>query len=434
MKKLTITVVIVIVLLLISAFLFLINDIVISIRLNELRANLLAQDKSERSMDHIGLIATYQINKEIYEKNLSQEKADALEAKVVSLVKSEGGNYPTVNAVKYKILSRPALVFINFNRRIIGKPPLVYYKLPEQYLADLDLAYYYERNFFFSRAIEQYEKVLKNKNIDNTLRASILLHQGYCSALSGFNIRAMHIYSTIIKDYSSENSAVTAAILSRYLEGFKLARERVLASNADPLLMSQDLVALLSYEQALKILEEEEKRAGSGDIASIKYYKARCFTGIGQPDKAVENYLQVIVASPSSQYAKYSNRKLFLIGSRAGGENDIVKLSKQLNNRLNDPVLSGMIQEQEDEPVPAADLNKPEKINIPESLLEKIDKISEIQEKPAKASSYMIINTSDGNTFKGTLIEQNEKEIALQTSIGRINVKREKIINITVKQ
>lgn len=317
---------------------------------------------------------------------------------------------------------------------MIGKPPLAYYKLPEQYLADLDLAYYYERNFFFSRAIEQYEKVLKNKNIDNTLRASILLHQGYCSALSGLNIRAMHIYSTIIKDYSSENSAVTAAILSRYLEGFKLAREKVLASNADPLLMSQDLVALLSYEQALKILEEEEKRAGPGDIARIKYYKARCFTGIGQPDKAVENYLQVIAASPSSQYAKYSNRKLFLIGSRAGGENDIVKLSKQLNNRLNDPVLSGMIQEQEDEPVPAADLNKPEKINIPESLLEKIDKISETQEKPAKASSYMIINTSDGNTFKGTLIEQNEKEIALQTSIGRINVKREKIINITVKQ
>ena len=90
MKKITITAVIVVISLIITAFLFFINDIVISIRLNELQANLLEQDKSESSMDHIGLVATYQINKNIYEKNLSQENADALEAKVMSLVKSEG--------------------------------------------------------------------------------------------------------------------------------------------------------------------------------------------------------------------------------------------------------------------------------------------------------------------------------------------------------
>ena len=300
-------------------------------------------------------------------------------------------------------------------------------------MADLDLAYYYERNFLFSRAIAQYDNTLKNRNIDSSLRASILLHQGYCYALAGSNDKAMYNYSTIINKYGNENSAITAAILSRYLEGFKLARERVLSSKADPILRSQDLVSLLAYEQALKILEDEEVRADPGDIARIRYFKARCFTGIGKPEKAVENYLQVIASSPYSQYAKYSNRKLFLIGSRAGGENNIIKISEQLNNKLKDPVLTEMIQNQKDNPEPAIDVNKLEKINISKNLLEKVEKFTEDKEKSAAISKFYVIQTSDGNTFKGTLIEQNEKEIALQTSIGRINVKRDKITSITVK-
>jgi tetratricopeptide (TPR) repeat protein len=432
-KKINITVVILFISLIITAFLFFINDIVISIRLDELRAKLLEKNQTESSMDHIGLIATYQINKNVFEKKISQEDADALEVKVMSLSKSEEKDSPAVIQAKYKIISQPALLMINFNRNIIGKAPLIYRQSADRYAADLDVAYYYERNFFFSRAISLYDKVLENRNMDSTLKAGILLHQGYCYALAGLNDKAIHNYSTIINKYGNENSAITAAILSRYLEGFKLAREKVLRSNADPILRSQDLVNLLAYGQALKILEEEERRANPGDIPRIKYFKARCFTGIGEPEKAAENYLDVIVSSPSSQYAKYSNRKLFLIGSRAGGENDIIKLSEQLNGRLEDPVLSEMIKNQKDDIKPADKVSNLEKLNISKLFLEKAEKFAEGKEKSAALSKYYIILTSDGNTFKGTLIEQDDKEIALQTSIGRINVKRDKITSITIK-
>jgi tetratricopeptide (TPR) repeat protein len=432
-KKITITVVILVISLIITAFLFFINDIVISIRLDELSAKLLEKNRTESSMDHIGLIATYQINKNIFEKKFSQEDADALELKVMSLSKSEERDSPDVIQTKYKIISQPALLMINFNRNIIGKAPLTYRQSPDQHVADLDVAYYYERNFLFSRAITLYDKVLENRNMDSTLKAGILLHQGYCYALAGLNDKAMHNYTTIINKYGNENSAITAAILSRYLEGFKLAREKVLRSNTDPILRSQDLVNLLAYGQALKILEEEERRASPGDIPRIKYFKARCFTGIGEPEKAAENYLDVIVSSPSSQYARYSNRKLFLIGSRAGGENDIVRLSEQLNSRLEDPVLLEMIKNQKYDTKPADNVTNLEKLNISKLFLEKAGKFAEEKKKSEPVSKYYIILTSDGNTFKGTLIEQDDKEIALQTSIGRINVKRDKITSITIK-
>lgn len=434
MKKINITVVSVFISLIFMAFLFFINDIVISIRLNELNANLLEQDKRESSLDHIGLVATYQIHKDIYEKKLTQENADAIEGKIVSLLKNEERHIPAIHRTKYRIISRPALWIINFNRRVIGKTPLTYHRLPDRNLADLDVAYYYERNFLFNRAIELYEKALKNNAIDSSLKVSILLHQGYCYALAGMNDKAMNNYSTIINKYSQESSAITATILLRYLEGFKLARERVLSSKADPLLRSQELVNLLSYKQALDILEDAKNKAAPADIPRIKYFIARCYTGLGKPEKAAENYLQVIAGSPSSPYARYSNRKLYLVGSRAGGENPITEISKQLNKKLKDPVLSEMIQNQADNSELTDNVEKIKMNNISKDLLDKVSKFTEDNEKSASAGNYLVILTSDGNTFKGNLIEQNEKEIALQTSIGRINVKRNKITRITVKK
>ena len=433
MKKITIIAVAISIAVALTAFFFLVNDVVISIRLNELRENLLEQNRAESNMDHIALIATYRINKNIYEKKISQENADALEARISSLAREDKAAQPAVRSVKYDIISRSALGLINFNRMIIGKPFLKYRRTPSQNFTDLDTAYFYERNYLFNRAIELYDKVLKNVNLDNALRSSVLLHQGYCYALAGLDTKAMNNYSVIINKYVNENSAVTAAILSRYLEGFNVARERVLSSTADPLQRSQDLVNLLAYKQALGILEEEEKKADVSDIPRIKYFKARCLTGMGQPEKAVVNYLQVITSSPSSQYAKYSNRKLFMIGTRAGGNNSITKLSEKLNAKLNDPSLTEMVENQKDNPEQEIEVQNFENIKIPEELLEKTEKLTETSSNSEKISRYMIIQTSDGNTFKGTLIEQSDMEISLQTSIGRINVKRDKITSITAK-
>ena len=433
MKRVNITIITVLITLLITAFLIFINDIVISIRLNELKASLQELDRRESSLDHIGLIATYQLHKNIYEKKITQDNADAIEEKIISILKREGSAANRVATARYTIISRPALWIINFNRKIIGKTPLAYHRSSDENLADLDVAYYYERNFLFTRAIRLYAKALNDANISNTLKASILLHQGYCYALAGMNDKAMNNYSTIINRYGQESSAITATVLSRYLEGFKLAREKVLGNNADPLVRSQDLVNLLAYEQALNILKEAETRAGPGDIPRIKYFIARCFTGLGEPEKAVENYLQVIASSPYSPYARYSNRKLFLIGSRAGKENNIIKIAKQLNDTLRDPVLARMIQTQKEDPEPAEYPPDMGRINIPKELVEKVNTFTRNNTQSVEAGKHLIIQTSDGNTFKGNLIEQNEREVALMTSIGRINVKKDKITSITVK-
>lgn len=417
--------------LLIAGYLIFVNKIVISIRLNELKNYLQETDKNEGGIDHIALIATYEIHKKIYEERMTQDDADTAENQLRSLTLRIMPD-PAESADINSIIALPALYIINLNRKILGKPSVSYQKSNDRQFKVLDEAYYFERNFMFKRAIALYDEALENHTFNSRYRSSIILRQGYCYALTGSHDQAMKNYNTIIRDYSQESSAITASILIRYLEGFTLARERVLIAESDPVLKSRKLVSLLAYEQALKIINEIESKAAASDLPSIQYFKARCYSGLGEPEKAVENYLKVVTSSPGSPYAKYSNRKLYMIGKAAGGDNKIVELSENFNKRLNDPVLAEIIKTGKDsysDDIAGADAIK---VNVPDSLKENVEKFSN-RNTPIK-ETFLVITTSDGNTFKGRLIEKNIDYVALETSIGRIDVKKEKITKVTEQE
>ncbi len=414
--------------LLIAGYLIFVNNIVISIRLNELKTYLQETDKNEGGIDHIALVATYEIHKKIYEERMSQDDADITENNLRTLslqIRTDQAEYGNVNS----IVTLPALYIINFNRRILGKPPVSFKSSNDRQFKELDEAYYFERNFMFKRAIALYDKAIENHTFNSRYISSILLRQGYCYALAGNHDRAMKNYNKIIRDYSQESSAITASILIRYLEGFTLAKEKILIAESDPVLKSRKLVNVLAYEQALRIINDIESKAAPTDLPSIQYFKARCYSGLGEPEKAVENYLKVVTTSPDSPYAKYSNRKLYMIGKSAGGDNKIVELSENINKRLNDPVLTEIIKTGKgfsSEGITGADAIK---VNVPDSLKEKVEKLTSVN--ATIKETFLIIITSDGNTFKGKLIEKNIDYISLETSIGRIDVKRDKITKIT---
>lgn len=417
----------------ITAFLVAINHITLSVRLNEMKNSLQEFDNREGGVDHIGLVATYEIHKKMYEERLAPGQADVMEQRLDSLVLREKEDMRVVPLAE-RMISMPALWVINMNRYVLGKRPLRLGAGEDAVSVDLDVAYYFERNFLFERAIEAYEKVLAKRGLGSAMRAGVLLHQGYCFALSGKNVSAKGNYQTIIRDFSGENSAITATILLSYMEGFARARERILGSGADPLLRSRKLVNLMAYKQALDILEKEEASATQNNLAFIRFSKARCYTGLGRPAKAVETYLAVIMDNPASEYARLSNRKLFTIGSRAGGENEIWRISVRINERLKDPVLTGMIKSQGKFTAVMPDAFRTGDLEIPDKIVRQADVFLSNAEKTPAAARYLVIETSDGNTFKGTVLEETGAHIALDTSIGRINVKKDRISRITEKK
>lgn len=407
------------------AFIFFLNEIIISIRMNELKTYLRDLDFYEAGVDHISLIATYEVNKKIYEERITQDTADSIEHKISSLQINQLRE-PSEN--KYEIFFYPALYIINFNRTVLGKPPVKYASEKEVFFRDLDQAYYYERNYLFKKAISFYNRVLQVNSLNSTLRASILLRRGYCYALSGDDDRAQENYNRVIKEFGHEGSAVTATVLLRYLEGFSQARKRVVSDNADSLVKSRKLVSLLAYERALDILNTASKTASSEDIAQIEYFKARSYRGMGNNEKAVESFLKVITSKPDSVYARYSNRQLYIIGTNLGGSNNIREISKEINLKLKDPIFDQMA-EHPDESLKNVNMGiESIDVVIPEKVAEGLKNIDLKSGKSKEV--YVTIITNDGNRFIGRLLEKSGSHISIQTSIGRVDVSRDKIVEV----
>jgi tetratricopeptide (TPR) repeat protein len=416
-----------------AAIVMVINDVMISIRIDELREILQEQNRRDEGLNHIGLVSTYEINKKLFENRISQEGADALESRIDAVTSFKRSGVSPLSTERF--LCQPVLALININRFILGKSPLSCHRTGFQALNNLDLAYYHERNFSFRKAIELYDLCLKERLFKESTRAGILLHQGYCYALSQMTEKAQKNYTIILEKYSGDSSAITALVLLRYLDGFRTAGRQVLTAETDSISKGRKLLYLLDYRRAHDVLEGLERSSVPGDRPRIGYYMARCFAGMGEVSRATEKLLEVITSSPSSEYARYSNRRLFIIGRRSG-EKNLVDLSVKLNSRLKDPEFERMMRENGDSPL--NDGLVPEgsgiRIPVPAETERKISAILSSEEKPSEVKGrYMVISTSDGNIFKGDLVEETPEHITLKTIIGEVNIKRDRISGMSGK-
>ncbi len=403
-----------------------VNHVIINIRLEEIKQYLHETDNDEGGIDHISLIATYELHKKLYEKRISPDQADAIDSRIRFLSVSAGTKRSMGVPALFEV---PALYMINFNRFVLGKHPAAYRNSGTTQLSAIDRGYYYERNLMFQRAIDEYRQALGEGALPSSLKASLLLRQGYCFALTGNNDSAVINYRRVISEFGEESSAVTASILIRYLEGFTIERERAIAGGADPLTKSQMLVNLLAYKKALEIIEQVEKKTSRSDMPRMLYYKARCYSGLGEPGRAAESYIRVVNTAPSSPYARFSNRRLYMIGAFAGGDNSILKKAVENNKMLKDPVFDEIVRTRNENSI-SLDLPE-ERIAVELPASDRTGFGRQASDQPRGKVKFLVIITNDGNTFRGKLIKKTGSVISIQTTIGRIDVKREKIKNVT---
>src|SRR3990172_10938057 len=135
---------------------FLINDINRQIRIRELRICLQKTSREDNSLDHIGLLMKYRVYKKIYENRITQDDADVVELRVNSIL-ADMTAAKKVSMERYEYLSKPSLAVINLFRSIIRKGPIQDIR-DDKSNVFLEIAYYYERNNYFARALDIYEK------------------------------------------------------------------------------------------------------------------------------------------------------------------------------------------------------------------------------------------------------------------------------------
>ncbi len=416
---------------LLFSFFKVVNDTNVEIRLNELNSYFQDIDVMENNTDDILLVARYNLHRKLYKQKISMEKADVLEHRLQLLSGSRIADTGQKES-ESGILKGISVSLINMNRALMGKPPIHKIKKIKESLKLIDDAYYFEKNYDFKKAIDIYRRVLVESDISRMVMARVLLHLGYCSALAGSLKNAETYYTRIIKEYSSENIAITASILLKYLKGFKNEQNRIKESDIGSIEKSEKLYSLQAYDDALDVLEGMETKAGPEQVSRIKYFKAQCYSGIGEPEKAAEIHMEIIAAHPGSKFARLSNRSLFLIGNRMGGENQFKRASVRLNRMIKDPVFEKMLETEKIYPRDDKNLRGPaERLKVPPGVFKKVDDILTAR-KSSPPVKRVKVKTIDGNQFIGTVVREKENIYSIKTSIGVIDIHKKKISEIIV--
>jgi tetratricopeptide (TPR) repeat protein len=421
------------------------NDVNLHIRIKELRLYMQKSTGEDNNIDHIGLVMKYRLQKKIYENQLYQDEADIIEARVNSIL-SKTTTDRNVSIERYQYLSIPSLFIINLFRRITNKEPIqnVWDDAANVYLA---IAYYYERNNCFARALDIYTWALKEETYNTNTIASIILHEGYCHSIMGNYRIARNKYLYVIKNYGDKPVAITALILLRYLEGFRSELDRVLKYDKDSLEKSEKLCKLIAYRDALKVITKIENKSNPADRPRIMYIKGMCFEGLSEKEKAIDTYQNIINENIRSPYARLANRRIYIAGYLATNGEKLKNLAVGNNQMIRDPVFDKMVDQetrlrlpegQENAAIFQKELAKEESrypvLNIEKlkflTMVERAAPIIGDQSKKEAPAITVRVNTIQGDIFIGSIQQDTKEYIILATMIGTVKIPKNKIVSL----
>ncbi|MBN2533731.1 MAG: tetratricopeptide repeat protein [Spirochaetales bacterium] len=331
-------------LVILSGMIFL-NDIVVSIRLLELKAYLRDIDKKASDMSTVGMVSKFKLHKKLYENKLNEDDLNKEEFNVTSRLLSSD-DHDDIPFTKYRELAPPVLAVMNLIRLVLRKPP-VEYILSNRENYKLTLAYYTERQKKYNRALEIYDDLLSEDGVKADQIHIILLHQGYCLSIIGDYDRAKEKYLEIIKNFENEDVAITAARLLRFIEELEAEVRKVKESDDSPLIKSEKLYKLIAFKEALEILDkvvEEDEKASD----KVQYLRARCYEETGKKETSVTIYQDIVDNSIEekhyeSETAKQANRRILLISATEEEGEKIKELSIKNHELIADPDFQGLL-------------------------------------------------------------------------------------------
>ena len=425
------------------------NDINIQIRIKEIKIFLQRSNREDNSIDHIGLVMKYRLHKAMYENRITGEDTSIIETRINSIL-SGREEQSRVLPGRYRYMSVPVLYTINAIRYVIGMPLIEDVKEDEVNL-NLEVAYYYERNKDYKKAISLYNQILNEPFSGRPLKASVLLHQGFCYSIIGEYEKARSKYLTVIKDYGDINTAVTAAVMLRYLEGFRTEIEKVMKTEKDSTEKGDKLYKLIAYTESYEVLKRIENTSAPSEKEKIKFFKGRTLEEMGESGKAVEIYQQIILDDPKSAYAVSANRRIFLVGSVNIEGEKIKKLAVENNRLIDDDTLVKMVEEDSkfsknenqngnkpdehnsfEDKIISGNVNAALESNSIDRMIKKTeDKLNEKKNTgnkihPPKNVKVKIF-TKDGNIFIGILVKETADEVVISSSIGSVKISKSRI-------
>ncbi len=176
----------------------------------------------------------------------------------------------------------------------------------------------------------------------------------------------------------------------------------------------------------------------------------RTYEELGETDRAVDIYQDIVLEHTTSQYARDANRRIFIVGGLSAANKKVRELAIKNSLMLKDATFRKLVEESErfthgdnkdiliipdtvklpdENGEKAGRLAREKKINMMISRVEERISGGPVVVKPAvKPEEQMVkIYTTDGNIFTGTLVDDTGSSVVVRTSFGDIKIEKSRV-------
>ena len=74
---------------------------------------------------------------------------------------------------------------------------------------------------------------------------------------------------------------------------------------------------MLDFKNSIKVLDKVKRKIKKKDKTKFQYIEARCLEELDKKEEAVIKFQKIIVNNARNPYSKYSNRRIFLMGTNS---------------------------------------------------------------------------------------------------------------------
>ena len=290
------------------------------LRMHELRDSLLASNEKGDELRNLTLLSRVSMIRQRAmaggRENAAAYKQEAESALIaIRQSRAQGRDVP--------LLDRATIPLLNGFNWLMGLPRLHLGKTPERELV-LDLAFQFESYREYAKAIRGYDVYIHEFRLDAQESDFALLHRGFCRAMVSQFDAALSDFDAVANHSSSENADV-ARKLSTFLKELK-ARIQYIESVQDPAERGELYYNAAAYLKAIENFSQVEKNRQND---KIRFLTARALEETGNTSQALPIYRKLIASGGASPYAVNANRRMYLLGTFLGNDQDLARESKK---------------------------------------------------------------------------------------------------------
>ncbi len=323
-------------LLLLAAFILLslyMNETVIKFRLQEFDSGLKELSEKEALSHSVNILARFEMIKE----RLNNPNADETELKrEVKFHAITSNDLVSGSSFSFSPSEKLVIHLINGLRIMMGKK-ISQFGMSGNSEKSLEVAYFYERNRNYKKAIAEYETLL-SESWPSQILSTIYLHLGFCKAMTGDykGSRDDIQYITSRDEFTGSDNWKVAWKMEKELSSLESRAAKLKEEPLDLLERGKELFRMGNHIQAAKVLKEFIEESPKKKVSESQYFLGRVNEDEGRFEDAVLNYTKVLKNEPTSDWAQKANRRLYVLGKFYSKNEQLADVAKRNSQVLGD--------------------------------------------------------------------------------------------------